>query len=67
MTVCASEQVIQRRQVLRRKVVVIGRLANCYRLLKEHPELVKQLKSLSNGKIPAGTLSKGEKGLRDGK
>jgi serine/threonine-protein phosphatase 2B catalytic subunit len=57
-----------RRQIIKRKVLAIGKLSRSYAVLKEHPELVKQLKTLSaNGKLPFGTLANGEQGIREGK
>lgn len=58
----------QRRQIIKRKVLAIGKMSRSYTLLKEHPELIQQLKNISsNGKLPAGTLATGEQGIRDGK
>ncbi|KAI8996839.1 hypothetical protein BDB01DRAFT_901330 [Pilobolus umbonatus] len=55
----------RRRQIIKRKVLAIGKMSKNYALLREHPELVKQLKSLSgNGKLPAGSLSNGEQGIK---
>jgi hypothetical protein len=56
-----------RRQVIKKKVLAIGKMSRSYTVLKEHPLLVQQLKSLtSNGKLPFGTLSNGEQGIREG-
>lgn len=56
-----------RRQIIKRKVLAIGKMSRSYTVLKEHPELVKQLKTLSvNGKLPVGTLATGEGGIREG-
>ncbi|CAO3626044.1 unnamed protein product [Mucor hiemalis] len=56
----------QRRQIIKRKVLAIGKMSRSYTVLKEHPELVKQLKTLSaNGKLPVGTLASGEQGIRE--
>ncbi|KAG1050110.1 hypothetical protein G6F46_010030 [Rhizopus delemar] len=55
-----------RKQVIRRKVIAIGKMSRVYTVLKEHPELVNQLKALSlNGKIPIGILAQGEKGIKE--
>ncbi|KAI7892198.1 uncharacterized protein EV154DRAFT_505991 [Mucor mucedo] len=55
-----------RRQIIKRKVLAIGKMSRSYTVLKEHPELVKQLKSFSvNGKLPVGTLATGEQGIRE--
>lgn len=56
-----------RRQIIKRKVLAIGKMSRSYTVLKEHPELVLQLKTLSvNGKLPVGTLATGEQGIREG-
>ncbi|KAI9266282.1 G10 protein-domain-containing protein [Helicostylum pulchrum] len=56
-----------RRQIIKRKVLAIGKMSRSYTVLKEHPELVKQLKTLTvNGKLPVGTLATGEQGIREG-
>jgi hypothetical protein len=58
----------QRRQIIKRKVLAIGKMSRSYTLLKEHPELIQQLKNISlNGKLPVGTLATGEQGIREGK
>ncbi|KAG0181151.1 3',5'-cyclic-nucleotide phosphodiesterase (PDEase) (3':5'-CNP) [Apophysomyces sp. BC1034] len=55
-----------RRQIIKKKVVAIGRLSRTLTVLRENPELVKQFKQLSGKNIlPLGTLALGEKGLRD--
>lgn len=56
-----------RRQIIKRKVLAIGKMSRSYTVLKEHPQLVQQLKTLSNGKLPVGTLATGEQGIREGK
>lgn len=56
-----------RRQIIKRKVLAIGKMSRNYAVLKENPQLVQQLKCLSaNGKLPMGILSSGEQGIRDG-
>ncbi|OAC97950.1 hypothetical protein MUCCIDRAFT_86710 [Mucor lusitanicus CBS 277.49] len=54
-----------RRQIIKRKVLAIGKMSRSYTVLKEHPQLVQQLKTLSNGKLPVGTLATGEQGIRE--
>ncbi|KAI7903345.1 uncharacterized protein BX663DRAFT_560857 [Cokeromyces recurvatus] len=56
----------QRKHVIKRKVIAIGKLSKSYNVLKEHAELVQQLKTLStNGKLPIGILATGEQGIRE--
>ncbi|KAI8084378.1 uncharacterized protein B0P05DRAFT_535358 [Gilbertella persicaria] len=54
-----------RRQIIKRKVLAIGKMSRSYTVLKEHPQLVQQLKALTNGRLPVGTLASGEKGIRE--
>ncbi|KAG2215637.1 hypothetical protein INT46_006241 [Mucor plumbeus] len=54
-----------RRQIIKRKVLAIGKMSRSYTVLKEHPQLVQQLKTLTNGKLPVGTLATGEQGIRE--
>ncbi|KAI8991694.1 hypothetical protein BDF20DRAFT_909437 [Mycotypha africana] len=55
-----------RRQIIKRKVLAIGKMSRSYAILREYPDLVQQLKSLSaNGKLPLGSLSNGEQGIRE--
>lgn len=63
-----SQLAMDRKQVIKRKVMAIGKISRVYNVLKENPELINQLKTLSfNGKIPAGILTKGEQGIKEGK
>ncbi|KAI9281859.1 hypothetical protein BY458DRAFT_498208 [Sporodiniella umbellata] len=56
---------LERRRVLRRKMMAIGKISRVYRALKKNPELVTQLKTISvNGKIPMGILIQGEQGMK---
>ncbi|KAI9322612.1 calcineurin A [Dichotomocladium elegans] len=55
-----------RLQVIRRKIMAIGRISRAYAILREHSELVNELKNLSNtDRLPAGTLMLGSEGIRD--
>ncbi|CEG77793.1 hypothetical protein RMATCC62417_12487 [Rhizopus microsporus] len=57
---------LDRRQVIRRKVLAIGRMSRAYQVLKTNPDLVDQLKSVSiNGKLPSGILSGGEQAMKE--
>ncbi|CEP17118.1 hypothetical protein [Parasitella parasitica] len=55
----------RRRQVIKKKVLAIGKMSRSYTVLTEHPELVQRLKSLSNGKLPIGILATGEEGIQE--
>ncbi|KAI8065694.1 hypothetical protein BC940DRAFT_334489 [Gongronella butleri] len=52
-----------RRQVIKKKVIAIGKLSRHYAVLREHPQLVAELKMYNGGKLPRGVLAQGEQGL----
>ncbi|ORY96188.1 hypothetical protein BCR43DRAFT_491230 [Syncephalastrum racemosum] len=55
----------QRRHIIKKKVIAIGRLSRQLSALRENPEMVKEIKRLSsNGKLPVGALALGEESLR---
>lgn len=62
-----SFALLDRRQIIKKKVLAIGKMSRNYTLLREHPQLVQQLKNLSNGKLPVGALASGEQGIREGR
>jgi serine/threonine-protein phosphatase 2B catalytic subunit len=64
----ASEEQIekeQRRQVIRNKILAIGRLSRVFHVLREESESISELKSVSgSSKLPMGTLLTGAEGIR---
>ncbi|CAO3649517.1 unnamed protein product [Cunninghamella echinulata] len=55
----------QRKQVIRNKILAIGKLSRSFAVLRENAELVMELKDKSNtGRLPAGTLELGAEGIR---
>ncbi|KAI9249664.1 calcineurin [Phascolomyces articulosus] len=55
-----------RRHIIQNKIRAIGRISRAYSVLREHSEMVTELKNLSGtGKLPTGTLMLGSEGIRD--
>lgn len=54
-----------RRRSIRNKVLAIGRLSRVFNVLREESERVKELKTVSGGRLPVGTLMFGVEGIKD--
>ncbi|KAI9299662.1 hypothetical protein BJ944DRAFT_244971 [Cunninghamella echinulata] len=53
----------QRRSIIKKKVLAIGKMSKNLSVLRDHPHLVKDIKQRNSGKLPYGTLAQGEQGL----
>lgn len=53
------------RKALRNKILAIGRVSRLFNVLRQESESVSELKAVSGGKLPQGTLMLGGQGIRD--
>ncbi|EGN92500.1 hypothetical protein SERLA73DRAFT_172829 [Serpula lacrymans var. lacrymans S7.3] len=64
--VSQPEDTIERRKVIKNKILAVGRMARVFALLREESEKVSELKSVSgSSKLPYGTLALGSEGIKD--
>ncbi|KAG0699808.1 Metallo-dependent phosphatase-like protein [Suillus ampliporus] len=60
------EESLERRKIIKNKILAVGRMARVFALLREESEKVSELKSISgSGKLPYGTLALGTEGIKD--
>jgi len=61
-----AEDSVERRKVIKNKILAVGRMARVFALLREESEKVGELKSMSgSAKLPYGTLVLGTEGIKD--
>lgn len=60
-----EEDLDVRRDRLKNKIIAIGRLSRMFQVLRQESESVSELKAVSGGKLPSGTLMLGADGIRN--
>jgi serine/threonine-protein phosphatase 2B catalytic subunit len=59
------ESIEYKRRAIKNKILAIGRLSRVFQVLREESERVTELKTVSGGRLPAGTLMLGAEGIKN--
>lgn len=54
-----------RRSAMQNKILAIGRMSRMFRVLRQEAESVNELKAVSGGRLPMGTLLSGTEGIKN--
>ncbi|KAI0470891.1 Metallo-dependent phosphatase-like protein [Xylariaceae sp. FL0804] len=60
-----DETAEQRRRAVKNKILAIGRMSRVFQVLREESEKITELKTVSGGRLPAGTLMLGAEGIKN--
>ncbi|KAJ8517106.1 hypothetical protein ONZ45_g2276 [Pleurotus djamor] len=66
LPVAPQEESLERRKVIKNKIMAVGRMARVFALLREESEKVSELKAVSgSSKLPYGMLASGSEGIKE--